>query len=89
MSTKKRSYSLRKNYSVYEELPEQFLDKTDVDSYFYHNILVISQSDHGKVRVSKGSNNTSFALKVFLFLRLKVTAAILSQGRSQHFQKGN
>ena len=44
MSTKKQSYSLCKLYSVYEEIPEELLDGTDVDSYFYHNILDISQS---------------------------------------------
>ena len=43
------------------------MDKTDVDSYFYHNILDNSQSDHRIVRVSKGSNKKSFAFKVFQF----------------------
>ena len=56
-----------KFYSVYEEIPEDFLDETDVDSYFYRNILDISQSHHRIVRVSKGSNNKSIAFKVFLF----------------------
>ena len=39
MCTKKRISSLCKLYSVYEEIPEEFLDETDVDSYFYHNTL--------------------------------------------------
>ena len=56
-----------KLYSVDKEIPEEFLDKTDVISYFYHNILDISQSHHRIVRVSKGSNKKSFAFKVFLF----------------------
>ena len=34
MSTKKQISSLFKLYSVYEEIPEEFLDETDVDSYF-------------------------------------------------------
>ena len=34
MSTKKQISSLCKLYSVYEEIPEKILDKTDVDSYF-------------------------------------------------------
>ena len=42
MSNKKQISSLRKLYSVYEETPEAFLDETDVDSYFYHNILEFS-----------------------------------------------
>ena len=67
MSTKEKISSLCKLYSVYEEKPEEFLDETDVDSYFYHNILDISQSQHRRVRVSKGSNIKSFAFKVFHF----------------------
>ena len=61
-----------KFYSVYEEIPEEFLDKTDVDIYFYHNILDISQSHHRIVRVSKGSNKKSFAFKVFHFCDSKL-----------------
>ena len=41
------------------------MDETDVDGYFYHNILDISQSHNRIVRVSKGSNKKSFAFKVF------------------------
>ena len=54
-----------KHYSVYEEKLEELLDETDVDSYFYHNILNVSQSHHRVVRVNKGSNKKSFAFKVF------------------------
>ena len=57
---------------MYEEIREEFLDKTDVDSYFYHNILDISQSHHQIVRVSKGSNRKSFAFKVFQFCDSKL-----------------
>ena len=67
MSTKKQISSWCKLYSVYEEIPEEFLDKTDVDSCFYHNILDFSQSHHRITRVSKGSNKKSFAFKVFHF----------------------
>ena len=67
MSNKKQISSLCKLYSVYEEIPGEFLDETDVDSYFYHNILDISQSHHRTVRVSKRSNKKSFAFKVFHF----------------------
>ena len=61
-----------KLYSIYEEIPEEFLDKTDVDSYFSPNILDISQSHHRKVRVSKGSNKKSFAFKVIQFCDSKL-----------------
>ena len=66
MSTKKQISSLCKLYSVYEEVPEEFLDETDVDNYFFQNtFLDISQSHNRIVRVSKGSNKKSFAFKVF------------------------
>ena len=34
MSVKKPIPSLGKLYKIYEEVPERFLDETDVDSYF-------------------------------------------------------
>ena len=67
MSIEKRISIFCKHYSIHEELPEEILDETDVDSYFYHNNLDISQSHHRIVRVSKGSNRKSFAFKVFHF----------------------
>ena len=72
MSTKKKNSSLCKLYSVYEETPEDFLDETDVDSYFYHNNLDISLSHHRIVRVSKESNRKSFAFKVIHFCDSKL-----------------
>ena len=72
MSTKKQFSSLCQLYSIYEEKPEECLDETDVDSYFYHNILDFSQSHHRIVRVSKGSKKKSFALKVFHFCDSKL-----------------
>ena len=41
MSTRKQISSLCELYSKYEEIPEELLDKTDVDSYFYHKVLDI------------------------------------------------
>ena len=64
MSTKKQISSLCELYSVYEEIPEELFDETDVDSYFYHNISDISQSHHRIVRVSKRSNKKSFDSKL-------------------------
>ena len=72
MSTKKQISSSCKLFSVYEEKTEELLDETDVDSYFYHNILDISQSHHRIVRVSKGSNKKCFAFKVFHFCDSKL-----------------
>ena len=64
MSVKKQIPSWCKLYSFYEEIPEEFLDETDVDSYFYHNIFDISQSQHRRVRVSRGSNKKLFCNQV-------------------------
>ena len=61
-----------KLYSVHGEVPDKFLDETGADSYFYYNILDISQSHHRIVRVSKGSNKNSFAFKVFHFCDSKL-----------------
>ena len=72
MSTKKQISSLCNFYSVYEEISEEFLDETDVDSYFFHNILDISQSHNRIVRVGKGSNEKYFAFKVFHFCDSKL-----------------
>ena len=72
MSTKKQISTLCKLYSVYKEIPEEFLDETDVDSYFFPNILDISQSHNQIVRVSKGSNKNSFAFRVFHFCDSKL-----------------
>ena len=71
MSIKKQIPSLSKLYAIYEEVPETFLDETDVDSYFYHNILDIALIDKRIVRVSKGSNKKIFAFKLFQFCDLK------------------
>ena len=79
MSVKKQIPSLCKLYSFYEEIPEEFLDETDVDSYFYHNIFDISQSQHRIVRVSRGSNKKSFAIKLFQFCDLKTQQRYILQ----------
>ena len=71
--------SLCKLYSFYEELPEEFLDKTDVYSYFHHNILDIYQSQHRIVRVSRDSNKKSFAIKLFHFWDIKTQQRYILQ----------
>ena len=48
------------------------MDETDLDSYFYHIFLDISQFHHRIIRVSKGSNKNSFAFKVFHFCDSKL-----------------
>ena len=44
MPVKKQIPSLCKLYAISEELPAEFLDETDVDKCFYHNIFAVSQS---------------------------------------------
>ena len=79
MSVKNQIHSLSKLYTLYEEVPESFLDETDVDSYFYHNILDISQTGTRLVRLSKGSNKNLFALKVFEFCDLRTQQRFILQ----------
>ena len=79
MSVEKQIPSLCKLFSFYEEIPEEFLDETDVDSYFYHNIFDISQSQHRIVRVSAGSNKKSFADKLFRFRNIKTQQRYILQ----------
>ena len=71
MCAKKQIPSMCKLYSFYGEIPEEILDETDVDSYFYHNIFDVSQSQHRIVRVSRGSNKNSFAIKLIQFCDFK------------------
>ena len=65
MSVKSKISSLSKLYSFYEKIPEDYLDESDVDAYFYHNILDITPSQHRIFRVGKGPNNKLFVFKVF------------------------
>ena len=71
MSVKNKIPTLCKFYSFYEEIQQEILDKTDVDSCFYHKVFAISQSQHRIVRVNRGSNKKSFAIKLFQFCDLK------------------
>ena len=87
MSVKKQIPSLCKLYSFHEEKPEEFLDETDVDSYFYHNNFDISQSQHRIVRVSRGSNKKSFAIKLFQFCDLKTQQRYILQEEVNNSKK--
>ena len=89
MSTENQIFGLSQLYSVYEEIPEEILDETDVDCYFYHNILDISQSHHRLVRVSKGSNKKSFAFKVFHFCDSKLQQRFILKGEVSISKKRN
>ena len=79
MSVKIQIPSLCKLYSYYREIPEDFLDETDVDSCFYHNIIDMSQSQHRIVRVSRGSKKKAFAIKLFQFCDLKTQQRYILQ----------
>ena len=79
MSVKKQIPSLCKLYSFYEEIPEEFLEETDADSYFKDNILDNSLSQHQIVRVSRGSNKKLFAIKLFQFCDIKTQQRYILQ----------
>ena len=78
MSVKKQIASLCTLYSFYKKIPEEFLDKTDVGSYFYYNNFDFLQSHH-RVRISRGSNINSFAIKLFRFCGLKTQQRYILQ----------
>ena len=67
MSVKKQLSSLWKLCSINEEIPEETLDETDVDSYFHHTFFDFSQSQHRVARVCIGSSKKSFGSKLFQF----------------------
>ena len=79
MSVKKQTPRLCKVYSFYEEIPEEFLDETHVDSFFYNNIFDISLSQNQIVRVGRTSNKKSFAIKLFQFCDLKTQQRYILQ----------
>ena len=79
MSVKKQIPNLCKLYSIYEEVPEEFLDETDVDGCFYRNIFDNSQSQHLILRLSRGSNKKTFAIKLFQFFDLKTPQRYILQ----------
>ena len=76
MSVKKQIPSLCELYSIYEEIPEEFLDETDVDR---NVVFDISQSQHRIVRVSRGSTKKSFAINLFQFCYLKTQQRYILQ----------
>ena len=67
MPIKNQLPTLFKHYSIYKEIPEDLLDETDIDSYFYHSISNITKKQNNLVRLSKTSNENSFKFKVFKF----------------------
>ena len=71
MCARKHIPSLSELNTIYKEVSESFLDESDVDSYFYHNIVDIALLCNRIVRVSKGSNKKIFAFKLFQFCNLK------------------
>ena len=68
----KANFQLVQTLFSVRRITSEFLDQTDVDSYFYHNVLDISQSHNRIDRVSKRSNKKSFAFKVFHFCDSKL-----------------
>ena len=79
MSVKKQIPSLCKLFSFYEEKVQEFLDETDVDSFLHYNIFDISQYQHRIVRVSRGSNKNSIAIKLLQFWDLKTEQGYILQ----------
>ena len=79
MFFKKQIPSLCKLYSFYEQIPENFLEATDVDSCFYHKIFDLSQSQHRIVRFTRSSNQNLYAITLFQFCDLKTQQRYILQ----------
>ena len=71
MSIKKQIPSLSKLCTSYEEVPESLLDETDIDSFFYPNVLDLAVIGSRIVRVSKASSTKAFAFKLIQFCKSK------------------
>ena len=91
MSTKGQISSVCKLYSVYEEMAEEFLDETDVDGFFIRTFWTFHSPATGLFELVRDTTKDLLHSKFqsVPFFRFKVTAAINSQGRNQHFWKGN
>ena len=70
MSVKLQIPTLSRLNTIYEDLPDSFLDESDIDSYFYHNILDVVKIQKRLIRLSKGSNKNQFVFKTFNFCDL-------------------
>ena len=79
LSVKKQIRSLCELYPFHEEIREEFLDETDVNSYFYHNMFDISPSQHRMVRLGRGCNKKLFTIKLFEFCDLKTQQSYILQ----------
>ena len=85
MSTKKQISSLCNLYSVYEEIPEEYLDETDLDSYFYHNILDISPTNEF-FELAKDPIKIPLHIKCFVFA-IQSYSSVLFSRKNSTFQK--
>ena len=79
MSVKKEVPVVCKLYSLYGEIPEEFVDEPDVNSCFYHNIFDTSQPQHLIVRVSVVSNKKSSSIKLFQFFDIETQQRYILQ----------
>ena len=70
MSVKSQISTLARLYTTYEDLPDSFQDESDIDSYFYHNILDVVKKEKRLIRLSNGCNRKQFAFKSFIFCDL-------------------
>ena len=86
MSTEKQFSSLCKLYSVYEEKQKELLNETDVDSYFYHKILDISQSHH-RIGLAKDPTKSHLHSKYFIFAIQSYSSDLFSRKKSAFSKK--
>ena len=86
MSVKKQIPSFCKLYPFNEGISADFLDETDVDSYFYLNIFDICQSQHRMLRLRKDSNKKSSCIQIVPILPFRELAGLYPPRRSEYLQ---
>ena len=79
MSVKKQTPSLCKLSSVYEKLLQYFLNGTDIDCYFYRKFFESFLSHLRLLRVNRGSNKKSPAIKFLQFCNSKIQQRYILQ----------
>ena len=79
MSVKKTISQFVQTFFILQRNTQELSDKIDVNSWHFHNIFDIFQSQHQQVRVSGGSNKNLFAIKLFQFCDLKTQQRYILQ----------
>ena len=82
MSTQKQFPSLCKLYSVYDEIPEELLDKTDVDSFFITTFWTVHSPTTELFELAKDPTENFWHSKCFIFAIQSYSSDFFSKKKS-------